>query len=265
MNPTVYSSERTYFFRLHRYGTKVYCHFLRDHLLPLFCRFVDEGVISRGNYEPKNFTLFTSRRSSYFGMYGSIIDPKRVKVRRFRIPQKAKVLNDSRIVFTKDPKTYQPYLEHFNDHILNRLNLRVREKRICVIVERVGETRRIENFNEFVAAIRTLCLSLDLEVRVIRAEELTFSDQVTVCREASMVIAMHGSFLANGVFFREDATVVEILPAGFSYTAFRDISRAKNFFQYNCSELECPIAGRDSNFKIDTDFFVEWLGDNHIF
>lgn len=72
-----------------------------------------------------------------------------------------------------------------------------------------ARTRRIENESELVAALEKL------DFVCVRAEKLSFRDQVEVFHSARAIVAPHGAGLTNLIFCRKGSLVFEIFSTGY--------------------------------------------------
>ena len=87
--------------------------------------------------------------------------------------------------------------------------LKDKPKNTMVLIRRSG-TRRVYNFSVLVHKLREYCATKSWTLKVVKAEMLNFKKQIQLCREAACVVAMHGSFFANGMFFSKNTIAIEI-------------------------------------------------------
>jgi capsular polysaccharide biosynthesis protein len=117
------------------------------------------------------------------------------------------------------------------------------------ISRRKALRRRILNENEVIEALAPLGFVAYM------LEEISFSEQVRLFSQASMVVAPHGSGLTN-MIFSQNLAVIELFGsfvAGPSLTLFANLSRGLGF-RYGCLKGQSPV--QDSP-KLHADIIVD--------
>lgn len=89
----------------------------------------------------------------------------------------------------------------------------------------VDRGRKIENEEEIVGLLESFGFEL------VMPERLSFLDQVRAFRDAEVVVAAHGAGLANIVFCRPGAKIIELFPPDMKYTYYK-ISRTVDLYYY---------------------------------
>ena len=98
---------------------------------------------------------------------------------------------------------------------------------------------------------------------VVYLEDFSFQEQISLFRRVERVIGAHGAGLANLVFCKETAHVLEIFPPDYSTSAYRMISLAVGF-NYACAVGETVTVNdvrhlRDHDILCSTQIVTDWL------
>jgi len=84
-----------------------------------------------------------------------------------------------------------------------------------LLIRRSGAARRLGNLQSVAAALREHFATTrrdSVRIRIVDFEGMRVVEQISVCRNASLIIGVHGAGLANMVWCCDDACVIEILP-----------------------------------------------------
>ncbi len=124
-----------------------------------------------------------------------------------------------------------------------------------------SNTRRVRNEDEFLPALRALGFT------ILELEDLPLASQIEMFRNARVVVSPHGAALANILFCRPEAKVVEIFPEGGVHgSAYLRIASHLSLDYYfvvastteHASEAKSPV---DADMTVDGDALVGFLSE----
>jgi capsular polysaccharide biosynthesis protein len=139
---------------------------------------------------------------------------------------------------------------------VEKLGSRANERKRRVFISRTNARyRRLLNENELAPDLKRLGFE------IVRAEELSFADQVRVFSECSVVLAPHGAGLTNILFAPDGCRVLEIHSP--DYTRFHFWMMACTLgHSYDCfvgQAVETSADPAEPDFRVDLKQFFAWL------
>ena len=121
-----------------------------------------------------------------------------------------------------------------------------------IYVSRTGSKRR-RVINEF--QIEKYFYSLGF--RIIRTETLSFTEQINLFRNASVVVGLHGAGLTNTIFMNKKTEVIELVKdANSTNNIFYDLAKL-NDSDYSCVILKSKFNSITGNTVVDIDNLIE--------
>ncbi len=120
------------------------------------------------------------------------------------------------------------------------------------VTRRKAPKRRIINETEVIRLLEAL------DFHVVEFENLAFDQQAALCRDATILIGLHGAGLTNMMFMQPDSLVLELGRQNERNFCFQELAAA---FRLRYHRLECKIEGTDA---LDSDFYVNLPEFEHL-
>jgi hypothetical protein len=113
---------------------------------------------------------------------------------------------------------------------------------LVVLVER-KETRRVINHVALLAALR----AAGIDVRSVTLSGATFAEQVTLFRDAAVVLAPHGNANGNILWMAPGGTLIEMFAFEVAATFFEDIAHelGVRYMAWRCMDRSCIAPGQE--------------------
>ncbi|MEM1442135.1 MAG: glycosyltransferase family 61 protein [Verrucomicrobiota bacterium] len=128
------------------------------------------------------------------------------------------------------------------------------ERRIYLSRNDAG-TRRVANEAEFFAALR------DLDFESVQCSKLSFSEQVKLFREASVIVGPHGAAMANLIFSNHGARFLELGTHAYTNPCFEYLCASAGLL-YSKFHGEAEQSGDpSSDYVVDVDTLIAKLED----
>lgn len=234
-----------------------YYHFIFDLVLPLFC--LSNKTFPNTMFLIEDFGIFTDRLLQIF--------PESVEIANG--VNKQKNIHETKLIGMNPKYVFlkKEILEDLKQSICSRLKINIREQpRNILLIERMppdeyflskaqvkggGASRRsIINHAELLSTLASMIKS-PFKFHNLQLEKMSFEDQISYFDRALVVIAQHGAGLANCIWMRSEAVVIE-----FSHDKnldhFRLISKLRqlHYFFYKINSRHATI---------DIEDFTSWL------
>ena len=135
-------------------------------------------------------------------------------------------------------------IREIKEHFIQKINLPFSKKLIYVSRGR-QKTRRVINEASVIQYLQPLGFE------VIYFEDHNFEEQVSLAKNAQVIISSHGANLTNALFMQENTRVLELIredSPNFCYWALCNVVNVKYYYQL------CPVAKKD-HLLVDLELF----------
>lgn len=237
------------FLNLRNRGEQNYGHWLIECLPKInYLKKLEDGfgVLVPNVSSQMNLVIDTSLRSSGASQDLMILKMGKNEIKRFE----SLVIIDG---LTHHGIYMAPQAVEFNNKLRDSVNGAGLKK---VLLLRDSNNRRISNIEHLTSTLR------EFGFTAVNPGKLTFSEQISVIKDADSVIGVMGAEMTNIVYANNCANILNIAPASMPDTFFHFLSVHKNhsYNEFRC-ETQSPDQNRNGSMQVDVEMICDIVRD----
>jgi|GEM_PF-4506360 len=213
--------QNNFYFTLSPCGECNYCHVMKDNLFPLFVAMVR---MNKHNSWQEN-KLYCDKMPFKSEVF-KLLSDKKLIISQYQA-------DTMQNIFFELPHNQAEYTEYFK-MFMNQLYQRFgvarassgTHKRTITLVQRYSRCRNIVNIVQLEKVLKDYCARKNFDLNIVQLEKTSIEYQLSIMRDADVLIACHGAALVNAPFIRSGGKVIEIFPFGFKYALFYDFTHS---------------------------------------
>ena len=148
---------------------------------------------------------------------------------------------------------------YMNDKVISQLQSEIKPPIPCsdVIRKRIYVSRENASYRKVLNEQEVVNFFKNRGYEIVRFEELTLMEQITICMQSEIMVSMHGAGLTNMLFMPKGSAVMEFRRSKIfvnqCYWHLADALNHTYFYFYGNPDSEIPIEGDGCNLYIPLD------------